>query len=96
MALAGLSPILTGCQSTDAKRIEAAAQTKGQVAAKVSLPQLPDRCRQHMERVIPKIEEKPRWTQKRWEFSANNIDQQINDCSTFYDDVKDGLSGAAE
>jgi len=39
-----------------------------------------------MERVLPKAGEKARWTQKRWEFSADNIDAQIDRCAQFDDD----------
>lgn len=53
---------------------------------------LPDRCRGHMGRVIPKIGEKTRWTQKRWEYSADAVDRQIDDCAAFYDDQKTRLS----
>lgn len=73
-----------GCATTE-KRLEAAAVTKGKVSAGVTLAPLPDDCRKHMGRVVPKVGEKVRWTQKRWEYSADAGDRQIDDCAEFYD-----------
>ncbi|WP_246734954.1 hypothetical protein [Rhizobium leguminosarum] len=59
--------------------------TKGKIAAGVVLAPLPDDCRKHMGRVVPKAGEKVRWTQKRWEYSADAVDRQIDGCAEFYD-----------
>lgn len=79
--------MLNGCASTEG-RLTAAAETQGRVSAGVSLPDLPAECRQHMGRVVPKSGEKVRWTQKRWEYSADAVDRQIDDCASFYDTTK--------
>lgn len=34
---------------------------------------------------VPKVGEKVRWTQKRWEYSADAVDVQIDGCAEFYD-----------
>lgn len=73
-----------GCQSTE-ERLEAAAVTTGKIAASVTLAPLPDDCRKHMGRVVPKVGEKVRWTQKWWEYSADAVDVQIDGCAEFYD-----------
>lgn len=85
--LCGLMMMSAGCQSTE-KRLEAAAATKGKVSAGVSLAPLPDDCRKHMGRVAPKVGEKARWTQKRWEFMADAADRQTDGCAEFYDDQR--------
>lgn len=79
-----------GCQSTEA-RLEAAAVTKGKASAGVFLAPLPDDCRKHMGRVVPKVDEKVRWTHKRWEYSADAVDRQIDDCAEFYDTQRSRL-----
>lgn len=59
------------------------------MAAGVHLPDLPDECRQVMERVIPKYGvEKPRNTQLRWEVTADLTDRRTGRCASFYDGVK--------
>lgn len=85
--LFGLMTIASGCQSTE-KRLDTAASTKGRVSAGVVLAPLPDDCRKHMGRVVPKVGEKVRWTQKRWGYSADAIDRQIDDCAAFWDDQR--------
>jgi hypothetical protein len=80
--------IVSGCASKEA-RLTAAAEAKGKVSAGVSLPDLPEECRQKMARVVPKYgTEKPRNTQLRWEFAADFIDRRTGRCSSFYDEVK--------
>jgi len=83
---------LSGCGSTDTARLDAAATTTGQAAAGVNLAEWPDRCRQHMERVIPKAGEKARWVQKRWQIVADQQDRRTDDCAAYYDDVRAGLA----
>ena len=41
-----------------------------------------------MGRVMPKVGEKVRWSQKRWEYSADAVDRQIDDCPAFWDDQR--------
>lgn len=80
--------IASGCAGKEARLI-AAADAKGRVAAGVHLPDLPDECRQQMERVIPKYGvEKPRNTQLRWEVVADLTDRRTGRCASFYDGVK--------
>ncbi|MDQ1186981.1 hypothetical protein QE408_004124 [Agrobacterium larrymoorei] len=79
---------VSGCASKEARLI-AAADAKGRMAAGVRLPDLPEECRQPMERVIPKYGvEKPRNTQLRWEVAADLTDRRIGRCASFYDGVK--------
>jgi len=80
--------IVSGCASKEA-RLTAAASTQGRVQAGVSLPDLPEECRQKMARVVPKYgTEKPRNTQLRWEFTADLVDRRTGRCAGFYDGVK--------
>ena len=84
-----LSLILTGCLSTEAKqtkRVVAAATIIGQTNAKREVPELPPECREHMGRVYPKLTEKWRSTQLRWEFSADHVDDRIDRCAQFHDE----------
>lgn len=80
--------IASGCASKEARLI-AAADTRGRTQAGVSLPDLPDECRQKMARVVPQYgAEKPRNTQLRWEFAADFVDRRTGRCAGFYDGVK--------
>jgi hypothetical protein len=87
MTAIGLTASLTGCQSTEGRAIAAAAATSVN-DARTDLPDLPEDCRRHMGRVIPAASEKHTWTQKRWEYSADAIDRQIDDCAAWNDDTK--------
>lgn len=79
---------VSGCASKEAMLI-AAADTRGKAKAGVSLPDLPEECRQKMARVIPKYgTEKPRNTQLRWEFAADFVDRRTGRCAAFYDTTK--------
>ncbi|WP_288199444.1 hypothetical protein [uncultured Pleomorphomonas sp.] len=95
-AALSLTTILSGCGSTDTARLDAAAAATGKAAAGVSLPEWPDRCRAHMERVMPKAGEKARWVQKRWEIVADQQDRRTDDCAAYYDDVRAGLAGESK
>lgn len=88
-----LPTIFAGCRSTDEARIDAAAAVAGRVAAGVTLAEWPPSCREHMDRVVPKIGEKARWVQRRWEIVAEAKDRTTDNCSKFYDDVRAGLAG---
>ena len=76
---------MSGCETTDGRVLSQAANTLGNVQAGVSLGDLPPECRQHIGRVVPQIGEKPRWTQKRWEYVADAADQRVDNCAAFYD-----------
>jgi co-chaperonin GroES (HSP10) len=76
-----------GCASTE-ERLVKAVEMQAKADAGIALPDLPAECRKHIGRVIPKSGEKVRWTQKRWEYSADVADRQIDDCAAFYDDTK--------
>lgn len=83
-----MTGIISGCVSTDQKRLSAAADAKGKIQAEIILPDLPAECREKMGRVYPKMTEKPRNTQLRWEFAADAQDNRIDRCAGFYDRVK--------
>ena len=83
-----MAAILTmgaSCQ-TQGQRLDAAATATGQVRAVIPRPITPEACTAHMERVVPKIGEKARWTQKRWEIVADNRDRLADDCGVALDD----------
>lgn len=91
MAILGSLLILTGCRTTEARqkgRVVAAAQTIGVTRTQTIAPELPPECRRHMERIYPKLGEKVRWTQKRWEYSADQVDAKIDRCAQFHDEWK--------
>lgn len=92
MLLSSALAISTGCQSTDTARLDAAAKAEGQAAAGVHLADLPAECRQHMDRVIPKLGEKWRWVHKRWEIVADQQDKRTDSCAAFYDDVRESYA----
>ncbi len=85
---AGAMLIVSGCAGKEARLI-AAADARGRMAAGIRLPDLPDECRQTMDRVVPKYGiEKPRNTQLRWEVAADLADRRTGRCASFYDGVK--------
>lgn len=81
-----------GCQTLDA-RVEAAAQTKGQTAAAIEFPPLPAACTAHVERVRPKVGEKFRWINQRWEVTADNRDLLADDCAAWGRDMQRQYAG---
>jgi hypothetical protein len=46
----------------------------------------------HVERVIPKVGEKFRWINQRWEVTADNRDRQADDCAAW---DRDRMAGNA-
>lgn len=76
---------MSGCATTDQRNLSTAANVLGQTQARVTLGELPAECRQHIGRVVPQVGEKPRWTQKRWEYVADAADARIDNCAQFYD-----------
>ena len=86
-----LSLILTGCLSTEEKqnrRVVAAATAIRLTKAKSEVPEFPPECREHMGRVYPKLTEKWRNTQLRWEYSADQVDARTDRCAQFHDEWK--------
>jgi hypothetical protein len=79
--------MMNGCATTEGRVIKA-AELKGRAEARMDVPDLPAECRQHIERVKPKIGDKPRWIQARWEASADDADRRTDDCAAFHDDYK--------
>lgn len=80
---------LAGCQ-TSKQRLEAAATVTGQTRAVAPKLDLPDACTAHMERVVPKVGEKARWSQTRWEIVADARDRQADDCRAWETDYNAG------
>lgn len=79
----------SGCATTEAKqtkRVVAAAEIVGEARAQSYAPQLPLECREHMRRVYPKVGDKFRGTQLRWEASANAVDAKIDRCARVHDE----------
>ncbi|MGR9441707.1 hypothetical protein [Rhizobium leguminosarum] len=81
-----------GCQTT-AERASAAADATGRTVAAIDFPSLPDACTAHVVRVNPKVGEKFRWIQGRWEVTADNRDRQADDCAAWGRDMKTGYGG---
>lgn len=91
MVVLGLLTILSGCGGTDREALSAAAEVLGRSEVRPHLADLPAECRRRSGRVVPQIGEKPRWTQKRWEYVADATDRQIANCAGFYDRQKELL-----
>lgn len=81
---------MSGCASTN-QQLHQAGTVLGQTQARVTLADLPPECREHIGRVVPQIGEKPRWTQKRWEYVADAADARTDNCARFYDRQRDLL-----
>jgi hypothetical protein len=81
-----------GCQTLDA-RMEKAAEAQGQAQASSPPPPMPEACAAHVERVIPKVGEKFRWINQRWEVTADNRDRQADDCRAWDRDRMAGKVG---
>jgi cytochrome c5 len=77
--LASILVMGNSCQTAE-ERMAAAAKAQGEVQAKIARPVTPDSCIAKVERVKPKVGEKARWTQKRWEIVADNRDRLADDC----------------
>jgi hypothetical protein len=76
-----------GCQTTG-ERASAAAEATGRTTAAVDFPNLPDACTAHVDRVKPKVGEKFRWIENRWEVTADNRDRQADDCAAWGRDMQ--------
>ncbi|NTI22057.1 hypothetical protein G6M87_09300 [Rhizobium rhizogenes] len=81
-----------GCQTLDA-RMEKAAEAQGQTQASSPPPPMPAACTAHVERVVPKVGEKFRWINQRWEVTADNRDRQADDCAAWDRDRMVGKVG---
>jgi cytochrome c5 len=88
ITLAAISLMGASCQTTE-RRIEAAARAKAEAETETPRPSAPEACVGHIERVVPKVGEKARWTQKRWEIVADNRDRQADDCGAWIDAIFD-------
>jgi hypothetical protein len=86
LALIAAAMATSGCQLTGT-RLMVAASAQGE--AKAASPEVvaPEACTAHMERVVPKVGEKARWTQTRWEIVADNRDRQADDCGEWIEDI---------
>lgn len=82
---------LSGCQTIEG-RAKAAAEVKGQTAAAIVFPPLPEACTAHVERVKPKVGEKFRWIQQRWEVTSDNRDRKADDCAAWGRDMQTKFS----
>jgi hypothetical protein len=78
-----------GCQTLDA-RMEKAAEAQGQAQASSPLPPMPDACTAHVARIVPRVGEKFRWINQRWEVTADNRDRQADDCAAWDRDRREG------
>jgi hypothetical protein len=67
--------------------MEAAARAQGELNARSPEVIAPEACTAHIERVVPKVGEKARWTQRRWEIVADNRDRQADDCGEWIEDI---------
>ncbi|WP_299864352.1 hypothetical protein [uncultured Hoeflea sp.] len=95
MARTLITPLVTlalaGC-GTAIKKLDQAAETTGEARARIERPVTPPSCIAKMERVKPKVDEKARWTQKRWEIVADNRDQLAADCGAALDAYWDEIT----
>ena len=79
--------LLTGCQSVQ-DNLNAAKSAEAVTKARVTLPDWPTYCSEHMPAVVPKVGEKFRHTQSRWEVVRDNENARIQWCSDHYGTVK--------
>lgn len=79
--------LLAGCQSVQDK-LNAAKSQEAVTKARVSLPDWPVYCSEEMPAVIPKIGEKFRHSQARWEVVRDNENARIKWCAEHYGTVK--------
>lgn len=86
LVLLAVSMTAGACQSAG-ERLAAAARAQGELNARAPEVTAPEACTAHMERVVPKVGEKARWTQKRWEIVADNRDRQADDCGEWIEDI---------
>jgi starvation-inducible outer membrane lipoprotein len=93
LTLVSVALLLSSCE-TLTKQLERAAVTTGQTQAHFDFPDLPDACIAKVQRVIPKVGEKVRWTQSRWEITADNRDQLAADCDAWGKQAKQKYGGA--
>lgn len=82
---------LSACQTASQKLATISTQA-GQTRAAIILPELPDACTAYLERVYPKLGEKARWTQKRWEFIADNHDREADDCRKWWSEFRGAIA----
>jgi len=81
-AVLGLSVILSGgCSTGETARLDAAAVEIGRLSADRAAPEWPSYCRDPMPAVVPKLGEKHRWTQARWELIREEENRRIAWCA---------------
>ncbi|MEY9829816.1 hypothetical protein ABIA25_001631 [Sinorhizobium fredii] len=86
-AALGLIAILSGCAHDEAARLDASAASMGRLAAGVHLPEWPALCREPMPAVVPKLGEKARHSQSRWEVVREQHNQRVEWCGRHYDGI---------
>ncbi|TCN30362.1 hypothetical protein EV184_108236 [Sinorhizobium americanum] len=59
----------------------------GRLAAGVNLPDWPAYCREHMPAVVPKVGEKARHSQSRWEVVREQHNRRLDWCAGHYDGI---------
>lgn len=79
---------------TAGRRLTAAATAEGQARAAITRPATPDSCVAYVDRVYPKVGEKARWTQRRWEIVADNRDRLADDCRADLDGYWNAVEGS--
>lgn len=82
--------ILSGCGTSETARLDAAAVAIGHLSAGRVPPEWPAYCRDPMPAVVPKLGEKARWTQSRWEMIREQENRRIDWCTEHA--VKGGFS----
>lgn len=85
---AGLMLTSSGCKTTEEKqqaRADSAAAAIGRMLVAPQKPKLPPECLSAMGRTYPRLGEKFRATQLRWEYLADVEDALKRRCATFYD-----------
>jgi hypothetical protein len=88
--LMAMSVLLSACQ-TQVQKLDIAATETGQ--AKATMPRLvtPEACIAYVDLVVPKVGEKARWTQKRWEIVRDNRNRQADDCGATLEEYWDEI-----
>ncbi|MDK1386393.1 hypothetical protein QN224_13335 [Sinorhizobium sp. 8-89] len=67
----------------------------GRLAAGRHLPDWPAYCSGPMPAVVPKLGEKPRWTQARWEMVREQENRRIDWCAGHYRGIADEAARGA-
>lgn len=84
-----------GCRTDEAARLDASAAEMGRLAAGVHLPDWPQYCSEPMLAVVPKVGEKYRWTQARWEMVRAAENRRVEWCAGHYRAIANEFANAA-